>query len=214
MNASNIISAIFTNDPQALQYHDNQYNYRQQGAQATYRTSWQLYWSRDYSYRKVIANEGKESENVQDLEQFLARLKKALEADEQSLHQNETPIGYDGGGAPTDEWKSTIKLVLITDKTCVSSCLDFVDSIKLIPNTLHLGEPTDADTAYTEIAFMQSSYAKKTFNFLVPVKKWNKRLREDNQPYIPDVIYEGDMNDDAALQQWVLAQAEQHFSKR
>ena len=214
MNGSNIIGAIFSHDEQALHYLGNQYNYRNQGAQAIYRTSWQLYWSNDYSYKKVAANEGKESEYAQYLEHFLGRLKKALDAGEKSLPQNETPIGYGIGDAPTDEWESTTKLVLITDKTCVSSCLDFVDSIKLLPNTLHLGEATDADTAYTEIAFMQSSYAKETFNFLVPVKKWNKRLRDDNKPYIPDIVYEGDMNDDAALQQWVLAQAEQHFGQR
>lgn len=213
MNGANIISAIFGHDEQALQYLGNQYNYRNQGAQAIYRASWQLYWSNDYSYKKVIANEGKESEHAQYLEQFLVRLKSTLDAGKQSLPQNETPIEYNGGDTPTDEWRSTTKLVLITDKTCVSSCLDFVDSIKLLPNALHLGEPTDADTAYTEIAFMQSLYAKETFNFLVPVKKWNKRLREDNQPYIPNVLYEGDMNDDAALQQWVLAQAEQHFNE-
>lgn len=85
--------------------------------------------------------------------------------------------------------------------------------VKLVPNALHLGEATNADTAYTQIAYMQSQYLKETYNFMVPVKQWNKRLRDDNQPYIPDVIYAGDINNDRALKQWVLAQAKQHFRK-
>ncbi|WP_323814236.1 S41 family peptidase [Cellvibrio sp. NN19] len=211
INGTDIISAIFNYDEKAKEYVFNEYNYRLQGAQPIYRASWQLYWSYDYSYKKIIANHGKESEYAQYMEKFLVRLKKALDAGEQSLPQNETPIEYNSGDAPTDEWKSTKKLLLITDKTCVSACLDFVDLIKLLPNTLHLGEPTEADTAYTEIAFMQSEYAREKFNFLVPVKKWNKRMRKDNQPYTPDVTYEGDMSDDKALQQWALTQAKQYF---
>jgi hypothetical protein len=210
----NILNAIMNEDEKAASYVGNQYQYKNQGANALFRASWQLYWSYDYALQKLIANQGKEFSDVQYLEKFQVRLKQALDAGEQSLYQSETPNESNTIPPPSDKWESSIKLVLITDKSCVSACLDFVDMVKLIPNLLHLGEPTNADTAYTQIAHMQSQYLKETYNFMVPVKKWNKRLREDSQPYIPDVIYEGDMNDDAALQQWVLTQTKQHFSHR
>lgn len=210
----NIFNAIINKDEQAATYLSNQYHYRNQGATALFRASWQLYWSYDYALKKLIANQGKEFSDVQYLEKFQIRLKQALDTGEQTLYQSETPSESNAIPPPSDVWESTIKMVLITDKICVSACLDFVDMVKLVPNLLHIGEPTNADTAYTQIADMQSKYLDETYNFMVPVKKWNKRLREDNQPYIPNIIYEGDINDDAALQQWVLAQAEQYFSQR
>jgi hypothetical protein len=210
----NIFNSIISKDEKAATYLANQYHYKNQGATALFRASWQLYWSYDYALKKLIANQGKEFSDVQYLEKFQVRLKQALDTGEQTLYQSEASDESNVIPPPNDEWKSNIKLVLITDKTCVSACLDFVDMVKLVPNLLHLGEPTNADTAYTQIADMQSKYLEETYNFIVPVKKWNKRLRDDNKPYIPDVAYEGDMNDDAALQQWVFAQAEQHFSQR
>jgi hypothetical protein len=47
----------------------------------------------------------------------------------------------------------------------------------------------------------------------VPIKKWTRRFREDNQPYVPDVIYNGDMNDNKTLQQWVEKQIQDRFSE-
>jgi hypothetical protein len=207
----NIFNAIISKDEKAAIYLGNQYQYKDQGSNALFRASWQLYWSYDYALKKLIANQGKEFPDVQYLESFQLRLKQALDAGEKTLYQSETPNKSEAISPPNDEWESNINIVLITDKICVSACLDFVDMVKLVPNLLHLGEPTNADTAYTQIADMQSMYLEETYNFMVPVKKWNKRLRENNQPYIPDVIYEGDMNDDKTLEQWVLAQAEQHF---
>lgn len=211
MNGSNIMDAIFTQDNQAKEYLNNNYNYRNQGANALFRASWPLYWSEDYRYTQLVANQGDESEQAQYLKQFLIRLKHALDTGKKHLYQSETPVTYSGSAALADVWESSIKLVLITDKTCVSACLDFVDLIKLIPNTLQVGEPTDADTAYTEIAYMQSGYAKETFNFVVPVKKWNKRMREDNKPYNPDILYQGEMSNDKALEQWTIEKAKQYF---
>ncbi|HEY0894539.1 MAG TPA: S41 family peptidase, partial [Cellvibrio sp.] len=210
----NIFNTIINKDEKAATYLANQFHFKNQGATALFRASWQLYWSYDYALKTLIANQGKEFSDAQYLEKFQVRLKQALETGEQTLYQSETPDESNAIPPPNDEWESNIKIVLITDRTCVSACLDFVDMVKLVPNLLHLGEPTNADTAYTQIADMQSKYLEETYNFMVPVKKWNKRLRDDNNPYIPDVVYEGDMNDDATLQQWVLAQAEQHFNQR
>ncbi|MEN0035443.1 MAG: S41 family peptidase [Cellvibrio sp.] len=213
VHGTDIFHALFENDEKAGKYLANKYQYQFQGSNALFRASWQLYWSYEVALKETIATQGKESVVVKHLERFLERLKNALDSGEKTLFQNEFADENNTTTEPSEKWESTIKLVLITDKSCVSACLDFVDIVKLVPNLLHLGEPTDADTAYTQIAYMQSEYLKETYNFMVPVKKWNNRMREDNKPYIPDVIYEGDMNDDKALEKWVLEQANQHFSK-
>ena len=181
-------------------------------ANAQFRASWPLYWYWSYRLEKLRETQGENTQEDKNINHLLTKLKVALDTGETHFNQVDAPPGIIESPDEIPQWKSNIKLVLITDKVCVSACLDLVDAIKLIPNTLHVGEPTDADTVYTEIARMQSKYLEETYNFMVPVKKWNKRLREDNQPYIPDVIYEGDMNDDKALEQWTLAQVEQHFS--
>jgi len=210
----NILDAIMSRDEKAATYLANQYEYKTQGSNALFRASWQFYWSYDYMLKKLIAIYGEDHPELQYTKDFHIRLKNTLDTGKQTLSQRETPDESNPIPQPNDKWESNIKLVLITDKTCVSACLDFVDKAKLVPNLLHLGEPTNADTVYTEIAQMQSKYLEETYNFSVPIKKWNKRLREDNQPYIPDIVYEGDMNDDAALQQWVLVQAERYFNQR
>ena len=86
----------------------------------------------------------------------------------------------------------------------MSSCLDFVDRLKQIPNVLHWGEPTSADTVYTEVTDMWHDYHKDAYRFMVPVKQWNHRARKDNEPYIPDSVFNGNIYDDAAVEQWVL----------
>lgn len=212
-HGTNIFNAIFEHDEKGKEYLDSMYYYKIQGSNALFRASWPFYWSYNYGLKKVIANQGHDSAEAKYREKFLARLKKSLDSGEPTLYQSEKFNNSLTSRPPAKNWESTLKIVLITDKFCASACLDFVDLLKLIPNLLHVGEPTNADTVYTEIAHMQSEYFKETFNFIVPVKKWNKRLREDNQPYIPDITYEGDMNNEEALKQWVLAQAEQHFNK-
>lgn len=103
-------------------------------------------------------------------------------------------------------------IVLITDMYCISACLDFIDLVKQYPDVLHLGQATDSDTAYTEIIELRKQSNSDRIYYRVPVKKWEKRLRDDNQPYIPDVIYKDDINDTKALRTWVLEQAAEHFN--
>ncbi|MDO8343244.1 MAG: S41 family peptidase [Cellvibrio sp.] len=207
-----ILSRLLDDDNK--EYLNIKHEQKSPNANPQFRASWSLYWYWSHQLEKIKNTQGENSEQGKNISQLLTKLKTVLENSETHFYQVEPQSENTSQPKDAKPWQSNIKLVLITDKVCVSACLDLVDMVKLIPNTLHLGEPTDADTVYTEIARMQSQYLKETFNFMVPVKKWNKRLREDNQPYIPDVAYEGDMNDDAALQQWVLAQAEQHFSQR
>jgi hypothetical protein len=93
-------------------------------------------------------------------------------------------------------------VALLTDNRCASACLDFADSVRLIPGAIHLGQTTGADTVYIDTgrATLPSG------NVLVlPLKVWRNRLRGNNQPWTPHIPLAVDMADDAAVRQAVLA---------
>lgn len=165
----------------------------------------------------MIANQGSESPTAKFLVAAMKKIKNALDEGKSHLYQSEifsdqNPKNQDEATPPT-KWDSTRNVILITSSRCSSACLDFVDMVKLIPNHLHLGEPTNADTSYTEVANLQSSYYGETLDFMVPAKKWSKRIRNDNEPYTPNIIYNGNIYDDHAVEQWALEQILQHFGQ-
>lgn len=202
-----ILSRLLHRDMASTGYFNNKLNEVFQDADAIIRASWKAYWSVHYKLNNDVVYKDRSSPISQHFYKYLNRMKDALDNNEPSFYQSEiSAISEIVPKHASENWNSLTRFVLITDRRCISACLDMVDAMKLIPNLLHLGEPTDADTVYTEVTEVQSSYYYETFNYLVPIKKWNRRFREDNQPYIPDVIYDGDMNDDQALQQWVEQQ--------
>ncbi len=93
------------------------------------------------------------------------------------------------------------QLVLLTDAWCASACLDFVDMVLKIPGVIHMGQPTSADTTYMEAAPVQMPSG---LMMSVPIKVWRNRSRESNQPYVPQYIYSGHIQDTDAITQWVL----------
>lgn len=176
---------------------------------AQFRASWNLYWSYDFMLKKQKANQGENDETVKFLQDFLIALKKSLDAHENFFWQSTVStdvIPAKEITASVPAWKFKGPVFVLTDQDCVSACLDFVDMIKLIPGSVHLGQPTNADTVYTQVAPMWHEYQKEALSFFVPVKKYNKRLRVDNQAYVPDVIYEGDITNDQQVEAWVKEQ--------
>lgn len=171
-----------------------------------YRPSWSFYWSRDYMIKQLKLSQGENSSEVKWLSAVNERMKKALENNEQQFSQQEALEGLVDNSVEFESanWSYSGKVIILTDKRCVSSCLDFVDRLKQIPNVLHWGEPTSADTVYTEIADMWHNYHEDTYSFMVPVKQWNHRARKDNEPYIPDSVFNGNIYDDSSVEQWVL----------
>ncbi|MNF54854.1 Peptidase family S41 [compost metagenome] len=93
------------------------------------------------------------------------------------------------------------KLVLVTDSSCVSACLGFVDMVLGIPEVVHVGSVTSGDTRYMDIARVPLS---DTVKMWVPLKVWKNRKRGDNEPYVPQFTFEGDLSDTEAVQAWVL----------
>ncbi len=175
-------------------------------SESFYRPSWSFYWSRDYMIKQVKLSQGENSSEAKWLSAINARMKKALENNEQQFSQQEVFGGLADNSAEVESanWSYRGKVIILTDKRCVSSCLNFVDRLKQIPNVLHWGEPTSADTVYTEVTDMWHDYHEDAYRFMVPVKQWNHRARKDNEPYIPDSVFNGNIYDDAAVEQWVL----------
>lgn len=92
------------------------------------------------------------------------------------------------------------KLVLITDEHCASACLDFADLVRSVPNAVHAGATTSADTRYMDIAVEPLPSGAK---LALPVKVWRHRPRGDNEPLHPHFPFDGDITDTAAVRAWV-----------
>lgn len=204
---SSLLNAFFGDDNAA--FLENEIATQLGNTDAQFRASWYFYWSYDFFMKKQKAEHGENDETVKFLQNILVAMKKSLDAHEDFFLQsaiNPKPVDSDKATPAIPSWKYPGLVVVLTDQNCVSSCLDFVDLIKQVPNKLHLGQPTDADTVYTQIASMWHEHMGEAYSFNVPVKKWSKRLRADSEPYIPDVIYEGNIYDDVAVEKWVFDQ--------
>lgn len=94
------------------------------------------------------------------------------------------------------------KVILLTDRRCASACLDFADFVRLLPNATHVGLPTSADSVYMEVRPVDLPSGVERLG--LPVKVYRDRLRGHNEPYVPHVMYEGDINDTAAVEAWLL----------
>jgi len=91
-------------------------------------------------------------------------------------------------------------IYFLTDNHCFSSCLDFADYIHWLPNTTHVGLPTNADSPYTNDNDLSLPGGA---HFMYTMKVWRNRPRGNNQPYIPKYRYIGDINDTPLVMQWV-----------
>lgn len=206
-----IISRILNSDER--NYLSNEWDLKTKGQDAQFRASWKLYWNYDYWLREVLKSQGAESATAKFLAAAKDKIKQTLDGGQHYFNQSDLSISEpqeaDSTPAKLAPWNSSKKIILITSNNCSSACLDFVDMVKFIPGLIHAGEPTNADTSYIEVAQLQSSYYGEIVNIAVPAKKWNKRLREDNIPYIPDIIYPGDIYQDTAVEKWVLELTQQ-----
>ena len=148
----------------------------------------------------VKAQQGAESENAKYFQSVADGMEKALAEgralfrrvdDEESTTPSAAPPAFKG------------KVILLTDRKCASACLDFADRVRLLPNAQHLGLATFADSVYMEVrpADLPSGVGR----LALPVKVYRDRPRGHNEPYVPHVAYEGDINDTAAVEKWVLS---------
>lgn len=130
-------------------------------------------------------------------------LRRALAAG-QALYRDDAPPSPAPARAE-GEPKSPVagRVVLLTDGACGSACLDFCDSVRLLPGTLHVGRQTFADTDYMELR--EVPLPSGAAHLGLPIKVYRDRPRGNNEPYTPQVPFPGDIADTAALEAWIAA---------
>ena len=69
-------------------------------------------------------------------------------------------------------------------------------------NVTIIGEPTLADTYYTEVRVKQLPSKLSTLQFPMQVIRNRKRL--SNKPYLPRYVFPGNINDTITIKKWVL----------
>ncbi|MGO4813721.1 S41 family peptidase [Cupriavidus sp. 2MCAB6] len=141
--------------------------------------------------------EGPASLTYRLLDTLLSRMNEAASLGQAFVEQMDVPLDeLTEHGSPFDG-----KLVLVTGPNCASACLDFVEMVLSIPGAVHVGSVTSADTRYSDIAHVSLPSTAKMW---VPLKVWKNRKRADNEPYVPKFTFDGDLNDTAAVQAWVI----------
>jgi hypothetical protein len=97
----------------------------------------------------------------------------------------------------------TSQIFLLTDGRCGSACLDFADLLFAMSGVRHVGLQTSADSSYGDVrgVTLPSGLARLTF----AMKVHRNRPRGHNQPYDPDIAWDGDIADTAGLEQWIGA---------
>jgi hypothetical protein len=91
------------------------------------------------------------------------------------------------------------KLFLFTDGACFSFCLAVVDNWRVL-GAIQIGQPTDANTSYTDVRDILMPSGLSTFSTMMGVSPSGaKRLG----PFIPPRFYDGDIADNAKVETWV-----------
>lgn len=92
------------------------------------------------------------------------------------------------------------RLVLITDESCFSSCLMVADEFRRL-GALHLGHATDRGARFMEVRAEPLPSGLGAFTTMQKMALGEMATG----PFLPDIIHEGPMHDDAALEAWVTA---------
>jgi len=150
---------------------------------------------------QITREQGAEAPALPYFTQIAEGMEKALERGEALFH---LPDDGDDGPASTSPIPAPLykgKVILLTDTTCASACLDFSDEVRPLPNATHVGLATSADSVYMEIRGIGLPSGIGWVN--LPVKVYRDRPRGHNEPYVPQRPYEGNINDTGAVETWI-----------
>ncbi|NRA28803.1 MAG: hypothetical protein HRU11_00970 [Parvularculaceae bacterium] len=87
------------------------------------------------------------------------------------------------------------QVIVLTDGSCASACLDFMDLLTALPGVTHMGKETSSDTQYMDVRF--SHLKSKTGMLILPLKVYRGRMRPSGGTYVPEVpvdLSSGDFN--------------------
>jgi len=95
------------------------------------------------------------------------------------------------------------RIILLTDNACFSSCLLVTKEFRDL-GALHVGETTDANTNYMEVREDKLPSGLSMFSTLQAVSPASP---SQIGPFVPEVPYDGNIADTAALEKWVASVA-------
>lgn len=95
------------------------------------------------------------------------------------------------------------KLILLTDNACFSSCLLVTDAFSKL-GALQVGEATDAATRYFEVREDKMPSGLIMFSTLQALSPSSPA---QIGPFVPSLLYEGDISDTSALETWIAGLA-------
>jgi hypothetical protein len=94
------------------------------------------------------------------------------------------------------------RIAALIDRTCFSSCMNFLQQIRAIDDSVVLGEPTLGYSPFGEISSVALPSGQGKLG--IPTA-WFRTAQATREPFLPDVAYAGNLADDAAVQRWVGA---------
>jgi hypothetical protein len=109
--------------------------------------------------------------------------------------------GMENSSPATPGYQGTV--VLLTDTTCGSACLDAMSLLTGIPGVVHVGSVTAADTQYMESRAVPLPSGLATL--VIPIKVYRGRVRPEGGYFTPAFRFEGLHWTDEALRTWVLS---------
>ncbi|WP_448552524.1 S41 family peptidase [Thalassotalea montiporae] len=146
---------------------------------------------------------GEDSDMYKEFSRLASRMKNALTQGKKLLRQSEESEASSVTNKNVNpiEAANNPKVLLLTDSSCGSACLDFADLMLNIPNVYHIGQETSADTVYMDVRSIDLPSGLGRFS--LAQKVYRDRLRAHNQSYKPTFFFDGDINNTEQVVTWV-----------
>lgn len=143
-------------------------------------------------------------ENAKDRDGYLKvvhRLETAVQQGERlAVVEDATEADNLALGAKVRQRPGGPRLAAVIDRNCFSSCMNFLQQLRAIGDTVVLGEPTWGYSPYGEIAGFDLPSGNGALYIASALYASTQATRA---PFVPDLAYRGNMADDAALTTWV-----------
>lgn len=138
-----------------------------------------------------------------DFEEIIPKLALAVEhGDKLVVVETGTREGAAAVAAQLRRRPGGPRIAAVIDRGCFSSCMNFIQQIRAIDDTVLLGEPTLGYSPYGEINQLTLPSGHGTIQLAAAIYTSFQAPRE---PFVPDLRYPGNLADEPALMRWVAA---------
>ncbi len=144
---------------------------------------------------------GEESPIVAEFKEIKTGMQQAY--NEHKIFYSSYPTEEDIISTNTVKNPVTAQIIAIISSQCFSSCLIFIDELKIVnPETILIGQTTSADTIYLDMRIID--FPSGIGSFRTPIKIHRGRPRGNNVPYTPNIPYPTNINSEEEKNQWLL----------